>query len=598
VAVLLGDQQLTYLELDQNANQLAHYLHKLGVQRETVVGICLERSTEMVVALLAVLKAGGAYLPLDPTYPRDRLAFLLEDSRAPFVITSQLCSDSLPQEGARVVRLDRDSKLIAAQSREKPSEPLPPESLAYVIYTSGSSGKPKGVQIPHRAVVNFLSSMRREPGLSAQDALLAVTSLSSDIAVLELLLPLVVGARVVLATGEESADGALLAAKIARSNITVLQAMPATWRLLLDSGWRGNPSLRLFSGGETLSREMANQMLERCAELWNLYGPTETTVWSAAARIEPGNGPIVIGRPIANTEFYVLDPHLEPVPVGVPGELFIGGDGLARGYLDRPELTAEKFVRHPFQDDPRARLYRTGDRARWHTDGNIELLGRVDNQVKIRGFRIEPGEIEAVLLKFPAVREAVVVAREERPGDKRLVAYLTSYRQSTVSLNELRRFLHQKLPDHMVPATFVMLDKLPLTPNGKVDRLALPAPDPHRSAHPTAFVAPRTGLEQTIAAIWEGVLALRNPGANDNFFDLGGRSLEVVQVQNRIRETLGIEPPLIQLFQYPTIHALAGCLDQEKNREPFTQKIHEWTWRHKSAADNQKQKPFGARVKL
>jgi len=596
VAVVFGDQQLTYRQLDQEANQTARYLRKLGVQPGTLVGICLDRSPGMMVGLLGVLKAGGGYLPLDPTYPRERLAFMREDSGAFAVVTERRLLDTLPRRGATFLCLDDDWKVITRESRKKPAVKVSPEDIAYVIYTSGSTGKPKGVQIPHRAVVNFLNSLKREPGLSAEDALLAVTTLSFDIAALELFLPLTVGARVVLATREEAADGVQLAAKIARTGVTVMQATPATWRMLLDSGWPGARSLRIFSGGEALPRELADRLLERCAELWNLYGPTETTVWSAAANILPGNEPVVIGRPIANTQFYVLDRHRHPVPVGVPGELFIGGDGLARGYLNRPELTAEKFIRHPFHDDPAARVYRTGDRARWLADGNIELLGRIDHQVKIRGFRIEPGEVEAALLQFPKVREAVVVAREDAPGDKRLVAYLTTYRQTTVSLNELRPFLRQHLPDYMVPSALVMLEKLPLTPNGKVDRRALPAPDTQRPKLETTFVAPGAGLEPAIAAIWERVLSIKNPGVDDNFFDLGGHSLQVVQVQNRLRETLGIELPVIKLFEYPSIRSLAGYLGEEKKGNPFAQEIHDRTRRQKAIAVRPKQ--FGARVKL
>ena len=598
VAVALDDRHLTYRELDQAANRLAHYLRKLGVQPDTLVGIFLDRSMEMAVGLLGILKAGGAYLPLDPTYPGERLEFMLGDSRAPLVLTQRSLCDALPQGNARFVCLDTEGKRIAKQSEEKPDVPVRPENLAYVIYTSGSTGRPTGVQVPHRALVNVLSSMRREPGLSGEDALLAVTTLSFDVAALEFFLPLIVGARVVLATRAESVDGAQLAGKIARSGVTVLQATPATARLLLDSGWRGNKALRIFYGGEALSRKLANKLLERCAELWNLYGPTETTIWSAAARIEPGNAPIVIGRPIANTEAYVLDRRLEPVPVGVPGELFIGGDGLARGYLNRPELTAGKFVRHPFQDDPAARLYRTGDRARWLSDGTIELLGRMDHQVKIHGFRVEPGEIEAALLQFPSVREAVVIAREDSSGDKRLVAYLTSYKQTTVSLNQLRRFLREKVPEYMAPSTFVVLEKLPLLPNGKVDRRALSHPHVQRATIESARLEPRAGLEQTIAAIWEGVLAIKNPDANDNFFDLGGRSLQAVRVQDQLSEAIGMDLPLLKLFEYPTIRSLAGFLEREKKQEPLAQKIQEWTRRRKSAIDWQKRKPFGARVKL
>jgi len=595
VAVVFGEQRMTYRELDNGANQVACHLRRLGVRPETLVGVCLDRSPSMVAGVLGVLKAGGAYVPIDPSYPGERLAFMLEDSKVTVVVTQRSLRDALPKGKARYLCLDSECKSIARENREKPDVVVNPGNLAYVIYTSGSTGKPKGVQIPHRAVVNFLSSMQRKPGLSDTDTLLAVTTLSFDIAALELYLPLTVGARIVLATREEAADGAQLASKISKANVTVMQATPATWRLLLDSGWSGSRSLRIFCGGEALSRELANRLCECGAELWNLYGPTETTIWSSAARIERGNSPIIIGRPIANTQLYVLDRQLQPVPAGVPGELFIGGDGLARGYLNRPALTAEKFIGHPFSDDPDARLYRTGDLARRFPDGGVELLGRVDHQVKIRGFRIELGEIESILLQFPKVREAVVVAREDTPAGRRLAAYVTTYRQTTVSLNELRRFLREKLPDYMVPAAFVVLDKLPLTPNGKVDRRALPAPEQDRLKSDTAFAAPRAGLEQTVAAIWEEVLSLKNPGADDNFFDLGGHSLQVVQVQNKLRDRLGAELPVIKLFEYPTIRALAGYLGEKKKEEPVSQRIQERTQRQKASVEH---KQFGARVRL
>jgi amino acid adenylation domain-containing protein len=594
VAIVFGEQRMTYRELDNGANQVARHLRRLGVRPDTLVGVCLDRSPSMVVGVLGVLKAGGAYVPIDPTYPAERLAFMVEDSKVTLVVTQRSLLEALPG-GTRCLCLDSEWKSVAREKKEKPNVTVNPENLAYVIYTSGSTGKPKGVQIPHRAVVNFLNSMRREPGLTGADTLLAVTTLSFDIAALELYLPLTVGARIVLATREEAADGAQLAFRISEANVTVMQATPATWRLLLDSGWSGSQSLRIFCGGEALSRELANRLCERCTELWNLYGPTETTIWSAAARIERGNSPVVIGRPIANTQLYILDRQLQPVPAGVPGELFIGGAGLARGYLNRPELTAEKFIRHPFSDDPEARLYRTGDLARRFSDGGVELLGRMDHQVKIRGFRIEPGEIEAVLLQFPKVREAVVVAREDAAAGKKLIAYLTTYRQTTASLNELRRFLREKLPGYMVPAAFVVLDKLPLTPNGKVDRRALPAPEHDRLKSDTAFVAPRVGLEQTVAAVWEEVLSLKNPGVDDNFFDLGGHSLQVVQVQNKLRERLDVELPVIKLFEYPTIRSLAGCLGEEKKEKPLAHKIQERTQRQRASADH---KLFGARVKL
>ena len=368
-----------------------------------------------------------------------------------------------------------DSEAISKENSENCSGGAKPENLAYVIYTSGSTGKPKGVQICHQSLVNFLVSMRSSPGLTPKDTLLAVTTISFDIAALELYLPLIVGARVVLASRETAARWVQVARNIGKRAITVMQATPATWRLLLEAGWEGNNNFKILCGGEALPRDLAVELLKRGSSVWNMYGPTETTVWSTTSRITADGSPITIGRPIANTEVYVLDSHLEPVPVGVPGELYIGGAGVARGYLHRPELTAEKFIAHPFRDrESGARLYRTGDLARFRANGELECLGRIDNQVKVRGFRIELGEIESVLGQYPGVKQSVVVAREDTPGDKRLVAYVAVHKGQSLGVDALREFLKQRLPDYMLPSRFVFLDALPLTPNGKVDRKALP----------------------------------------------------------------------------------------------------------------------------
>jgi amino acid adenylation domain-containing protein len=427
VAVVCEDQQLTYRELNRRANQLAHYLRGHGVGPEVLVGICMERSLELVVGLLGILKAGGAYVPLDPAYPPARLAFMLDDSQAPVLLTHQCLLAGLPAHQAQVVCLDADWGAIAQEPEENPARGTAADPLAYVIYTSGSTGQPKGVQIPHRAVVNFLESMRQQPGLREHDVLLAVTTLSFDIAALEVFLPLIVGARVVLASRAVATDGRQLLQTLADSQATVMQATPATWRLLLEAGWAGSPQLTVLCGGEALPRELAQPLLARAAAVWNLYGPTETTIWSAVAQVAPGDGPVPIGRPIANTQVYLLDPHLQPVPIGVPGELYIGGHGVARGYLNRPELTAERFIVDPFRDEPQARLYKTGDLARYRPDGTLEFLGRLDQQVKLRGFRIELEEIETVLSQYPEVRQAVVLVREDLPGDPRLVAYVVPH---------------------------------------------------------------------------------------------------------------------------------------------------------------------------
>jgi acyl-CoA synthetase (AMP-forming)/AMP-acid ligase II len=412
-------------------------------------------------------------------------------------------------------------------------------------------------------VVNFLDDMRRQPGLSQQDSLLAVTTISFDIAALELFLPLSVGARLLLADRDTASDPVQLAATLAASGATVMQATPATWRMLLDSGWQGDAQLRILCGGEALSRLLADQLLQRCAALWNLYGPTETTIWSTVKEVQPGEGLMPIGRPIANTQIYLLDPHFQPVPIGVFGELYIGGDGLAWGYLGRPALTAEKFIPNPFSPEPGARLYRTGDLARYLPDGDIEFFGRMDHQVKIRGFRIELGEIEATLSQHPAVRETVALVREELPGDKRLVAYAIPEGEPPTT-TELRYFLQQKLPEYMVPAAFVMLDALPLTPNGKVDRRALPPPDWARPELALAFVAPRTPVEDALASIWSQVLGIEQVGIYDDFFELGGHSLLATRVISHMRSTLKVEVPLRTMFEAPTVAGLAESIHRQR----------------------------------
>ncbi len=564
VAVVFKKERLTYRELNRRANQVAHYLQALGVGPEVKVGLCMERSLLMVVGLLAILKAGGAYLPLDPAYPQERLAFMLEDSQMSVLLTQKLLLCGLPEHDAEVVCLDSSWKSIAQSSQENPRSSATAEHLAYVIYTSGSTGRPKGVQIPHHAVVNFLHSMLKRPGLTNQDILLAVTSLSFDIAALELFLTLIVGAKLVVVTREVAMDGAQLLAALSDSGATALQATPATWQLLLAAGWQGAGRFKALCGGEFLSRELTNQLLERGASLWNLYGPTETTIWSATYFVESSAGSVPIGRPIANTQIYLLDSYLQPVPVGVPGELCVGGAGLARGYLNRPELTAQKFVPNPYptgySDEPGACLYKTGDLARYLPDGNIEYLGRIDHQVKLRGFRIELGEISAVLSQHPSVRETVLLAREDIPGDKRLVAYVVSDQSQVSTPGELRRFLKEQLPEYMVPSAFVLLDALPLTPNGKVDRRALPVPDQARPELERAFVAPQDTLELQLTQIWEKVLGIGSVGVRDNFFELGGHSLLAVRLFAQIKEFFGKDLPLATLFQAPTIEQLANIL--------------------------------------
>ncbi|HWS83041.1 MAG TPA: amino acid adenylation domain-containing protein, partial [Ktedonobacteraceae bacterium] len=564
VAVVFEGEQMTYQELNRRANQLAHHLQHLGVGPEVLVGICVERSLDMIVGLLGILKAGGAYVPLDPGFPSERIAFMLEDAQAPVLVTQQYLPVPFPKKGTRIVCLDTDRAVLAQQSEANLLPSATSANLAYVIYTSGSTGYPKGVQIIHRAVVNFLLSMRELPGLRGEDTLLAVTTLSFDIAALELFLPLVVGARVIVVGRDVAINGAVLMKTLARTRTTLMQATPVTWRILLAAGWQGNRRLTILCGGEALPLELAQQLLPKAASLWNLYGPTETTIWSSVCQIGPSEEAISIGRPIANTQIYLLDAHLQPVPVGVPGELYIGGEGLARGYLKRPELTAERFIPHPFSDELGACLYKTGDLARYCSDGTIEHLGRLDHQVKIRGFRIELGEIEAELSQHLAIKDVVVVAREDTPGNKRLVAYLVANPDALhPNVEDLRTYLKEKLPSYMIPVVFMYLDAMPLNPNGKVDRKALPAPDRSRPDLETAYVPPSTPTEQRLVAIWTEGLGLDKVGIHDNYFDLGGASLQSLEIINKANEA-GISLALEMLFEHQTIAELAAAADAQK----------------------------------
>jgi len=562
VAVVCGEGRLTYAQLEERANALANHLLSLGATADQPVGLLVHRSTDMLVGLLGILKAGAAYVPLDPGFPQDRLDHMISDSRLSLLVTQESLVGRFAPEGVRAVLLDRDRDAIAAAGCDRPARRATPANLAYIIYTSGSTGLPKGVMLEHRTVVNFLCSMMREPGLVTDDVLLAVTTLSFDIAGLELFLPLALGARVVLATRDEAMDGERLAAMIAESGVTVMQATPATWRMMIDAGWPGSPGLKVLCGGEALPKDLCGQLLPRVGELWNMYGPTETTIWSTIHRLSPAEAGVSIGRPIANTSVYLLDDQLRPQPVGVPGELYIGGECLARGYFDRPALTAERFVPDPFSAQPGARMYRTGDLARWLPSGLLDCLGRVDHQVKIRGFRIELGEIEAVMARHPAVGQGVVTARPDPYGGHMLVAYVVPGNGAAPSLGEMREFLSGSLPDYMLPSALVQLEALPLTANKKVDRRALPAPDAVSDGADGTGEPPRGATEKAVAEIWCAVLRVGSVGRHDNFFDLGGHSLMATSVASRIRSEFKIEIPLRVLFEQPTVAALAARIDR------------------------------------
>jgi len=556
---------LRYRELNGRVNRLAHHLRRHGAARDVLVGIFVERSLEMLIAVLAVMKTGAAYVPLDPAYPADRLEFMLEDAGISLVVTQAALRErlSIPAR-ARVICLDRDRDAIELEDEDNPRNRSGIDDLVYVIYTSGSTGRPKGVQIAHRSLSNVLAEFRRTLEVVEGDVLVALTTLSFDIAGLELLLPLVSGAQVVVASREAAADPAKLMTLFTDSAATIVQATPTTWRMLLEAGWRHAKGLRILCGGEAFPPELAGPLLATGGSVWNVYGPTETTIWSTLHRVQKGDTPVPIGRPIANTRTYVLDANGEPVPIGVPGELYIGGAGVAKGYLNRPELTAERFVGNRVPGRADSRLYRTGDVARYRADGTLECLGRVDDQVKVRGFRIELGEIESVLASHPAIAHAVVTAREDLPGDRHLAAYFRRGDTVPPPGAELRAFLRKRLPEYMIPLTFTELEVLPMTPNGKVDRRRLPEPDRRRTGPPGSLIAPRTEIEGTIAQAWREVLRLNEVGVEDNFFDLGGHSLLLVQVQTRLRDTLGQEVPIVEMFQYPTIRTMASHVARQR----------------------------------
>ncbi len=551
-----GGKVTSYAELDRRAESIARRLVSRGVKAGSLVGVCLERSPDLIAAALGIWKAGAAYVPLDPDYPRERLAYMVSDSQMSAVVTSRALQGDLALE-APVGLLLED-----VDGAELPNVELPvgsPNDVAYVIYTSGSTGKPKGVLVPHKSVVNLLTSVARTPGLSQSDVVLAETTLSFDIAVSEIWLPLVQGARIVLVTRETASDGALLRRVVEERGVTFIDATPATYRLLLGAGYVPTAAQTLICTGEAMPLDLARELLPHCGALWNGYGPTETTVWSTVWRVVPGFQKILIGRPVDNTEIYVFDEHRCQVPVGVSGELYIGGDGVTLGYLGRPELTAERFLDDPAR--PGYKLYRTGDLGRYLADGNIECLGRNDHQVKLRGFRIELGEIEDGLVRHPDVQQATVVLREDRPGDAKLVAYLVTG-AATPAPADLRAHLKTLLPEYMVPTVYVSMRELPLTPSGKIDRKALPAPDGASAvAQGGEFTAPATKGEQILADIWAELLGLGRVSVTDDFFALGGHSLLASQVMGRLRRDHGIELAFRKFFEAPTIRELARVID-------------------------------------
>ena len=591
-ALLFQHRPVSYQYLNETANQLARYIRQRGIRTGDIVGVALDRSPNMLITLLAVMKAGAAYLPLDPDYPQERIAFMLTDSSAKLLLTSNLYAETLTNSVPTVFIEDA---LIQSdsQSKEELAIAVSGSDLVYVLYTSGSTGKPKGVLIEHHSLVNLLWSMATAPGIRETDVLLAITTVSFDIAGLELYLPLMAGATLVIADAETAKDGRALLNLVEHDKVSMMQATPSGWRMMLDAGWGKRLPLKALCGGEPLSKDLAEKLIARCAELWNMYGPTETTIWSTVKKMSRGDA-VTIGRPIANTQVYVLDESLRPVANGSVGEIYISGDGVARGYLNRPALTGERFLKNPFLNEPNQKMYRTGDLGRITEDGEIHCLGRADEQVKIRGHRIELGEIEYHLAQQRSIKETVVVANEDSFGNQQLVAFvvprptkqpfltytsgITSHAApkadkplmassvmevlpvSTEQTKLWQQNLGKQLPGYMVPAVFVALPNLPLTPNGKIDRKALPKPEQNNPPKNTAFVEPRSAEEKLLAVIWMDVLKLERISISDNFFELGGHSLLAIKVIHQLTNKTGKKLPLTSLFEYPTIRELALLL--------------------------------------
>lgn len=565
LAVISGvGARLTYRDLEARSDAIAARLRELGVRPEALVGVCLPRAADMVAALLGVWYAGGAYVPLDPDYPSDRIAYMMRDAGLDLVLTTRALAASMPP-GARSVLVDELSAADVPGFARTLDSGATDQNLAYVIYTSGSTGHPKGVQVTRGAVANFLVSMASRPGLSAGDMLAAVTTLSFDIAVLELLLPPTVGATTIVLDHEVSTEGERLAQALSRLGATVMQATPSTWRMLLETGWSAPAGFKALCGGESLPPDLAEALTARASEVWNMYGPTETTVWSTCYRLPEGGRPVLIGRPIDNTRVYVLDPSMSPVPPGVQGEIFIAGAGLARGYLNQPERTAEGFLPDPFSAEPGARMYRTGDLGRYSGEGNVEHRGRADTQVKVRGFRIELGEIEAALTRHGGVYQAAAIVDTSQADDPRIVAYVVPKAQARPTHAELRRHLGAWLPSHMIPQHFVDLDALPLTPNRKVDRKRLPpvnrSPTHGTGTPPSRIVPPRTPTERAVVDAWRVVMGRDDVGADANFFDLGGHSVLAIRVVARLKKVLGVPLTLRQFFESPTVDGLSATID-------------------------------------
>lgn len=567
VAVKFADQSLTYKQLNERANQLAALLINKGVKKGDKVAFVLDRSEQLVVVMLGIMKTGAVYVPVDPQFPLNRIDHMLTDSGAVLLITSEDYKERY-QSAAKELLIENIWPLLGQYPVTDVEVEVNGDDLVYILYTSGSTGLPKGVQIAHHNLINFLYSMQKAPGIAAIDKLLAVTTVSFDISGLELFLPLISGAQVIIANSAEAKDGRALLDIIRNENITIMQATPYTWRIMIEAGWDSATPIKVICGGEALPKELAEKIITRAESLWNVYGPTETTVWSTVKQIKADDGIITIGRSIDNTAIYILDKYLNPLPVGTAGEIYIGGDGVAKGYLNQPVLTAEKFIGDPFSSTPGNKIYRTGDMGKFLENGEIECLGRIDSQIKIRGYRIETGEIEYHLVNQYNIKEAVVLAQPDKNGIDKLVAYVVTgdnYRAESEAdqIKGWKMALKAVLPDYMVPDNLILIPAMPLTPNGKVDKKALSSKHSQLAESIHLFIAPRTDVEKLVADVWSEFLEIKNIGIYDNFFELGGHSLIAVQVMTRIEKLTGKRLPLATLFENSTVEKLALMLEMD-----------------------------------
>lgn len=558
VAIKFGDDSITYQVLNKKANQLANFLIANDINIGDKVALATARSIEMVVSILGILRSGGIYIPFDPNFPIERLTFMLADAGNKMLITSKKYEQHFQQTTSKLF-IDDIWAQLDSYPADAPDVTLKSDDLAYILYTSGSTGKPKGVLIQHNSLINLLSSMQKAPGLTPDDTWLAIATISFDISVLELLLPVVTGATLIVADSETAKDGRMMLNIIRDHNVTVMQATPYTWRMMLASGWDEKLPLKVITGGEALPQDLADKLLERCGSLHNYYGPTETSVYSTGKQILPGDELITIGKPIDNTQVYILNDELKIVPNGQEGEICIGGAGVGRGYLNRPELTAEKFIDNIYSLENGDKVYRTGDLGKILDNGEIQYLGRIDRQVKLRGYRIETEEVEYNLIKQPGIHNAVVTVYEDKPGDQRLIAYVVAtHEDAKRDTHKWIEVLKSKLPEYMVPTDYIPLAAMPMTPNGKIDRKQLPKPIFHHND--IAYTAPATASEKMIADIWSKYLDVESPSIHDNFFAAGGHSLIAVQIMTAIGKITGKLIPIATLFQYPTIHKLAQIL--------------------------------------